>query len=469
MKKIVKFCLLLLVFNLNINVFATNDNSSLENDNLKEEVPVTGEKSQIATLDEVYINEEKVVCDDNLVCEKLIQDNSIDEATISYKKTDSKSTVSPSGEKIVKELQEGINEVKLEVTAEDGITKKEYTIKITKELLSTDSTLKKLVINGEEIELEKDVVKYQTTVSYSTKELEVEAIPNDTEAKVQDAKNNKISYDFFENEKEIKIKVEAKAGDLTTYVIKVSKREEADATLKSLKITDVDLDFESEKYDYEVTVLKNVDKLKIDAVASDEDSLIKIDNPDSIQIGENTVKIEVSNDGNINTYTIKVTKLDEENNSLANLSSLKIDNYELEFKEDKYEYDLKIGDVNFLVIDAVPKFETSEVEITGNLDLVNGSIIKIKVIYDEETENIYKINIKKDENIAKENNSLIKIVIIVIISFVLVAIIVLVIILIIRKKKNKNKKNDVKVLENQNVENKDVISLIGDTEIEDII
>ena len=45
--------------------------------------------------------------------------------------------------------------------------------------------------------------------------------------------------------------------------------------------------------------------------------------------------------------------------------------------EDKYEYDLKIGDDNYLVIKALPKIDTGKVEVTGNLDLVNGSIIKI--------------------------------------------------------------------------------------------
>lgn len=122
-----------------------------------------------------------------------------------------------------------------------------------------------------------------------------------------------------------------------------------------MTIEDVDLNFESEIFDYEVTVLRNVTSLEIDAVPTDSEASVTIDNPENLEIGENTVTIEVDNDGNIKTYTIKVTKLDEEDITLANLKSLTIEGYTIDFKEDVYEYNLKIGDVNFLVIDAIPK------------------------------------------------------------------------------------------------------------------
>ena len=103
MKKLVKILLVLVMINININVFATNDtnlidenqnqnNNDQSNDNNNQET--SGEKSNIATLDEVYINEEKVVCDEKNVCEKVIKDNSINEVLITYKKTDSKAVVS---------------------------------------------------------------------------------------------------------------------------------------------------------------------------------------------------------------------------------------------------------------------------------------------------------------------------------------------------------------------------------------
>lgn len=477
MKKIRNILLILIICCFNINVLAEN-NSKVD---VKKEEPsqeVSTTKSNIATLEEVYINEEKIVCDEKYVCEKVIKDNSINKVVITYKKTDSKSSVSK--EKIESELKNGINEYKVEVIAEDQTTKNEYTFKITKETLSTDSSLKKLVINDEEIILKNGTLKYQTDVSYSTNKLEIEAIPNHNKATVVDFKDNKISYDFFDLKKEIKIKVESEAGDLSTYVITISKRKEADTSLKSLKISNVSLDFESGVFDYEIKVLKNVDVLEIDAVPNDSKAEVEIDQPKKLEIGENLVKITVNNDGNSKTYQIKVNKLDEEDQSLANLKSLEIEGYELNFKENIYEYDLKIVDVNFLKINALPKIEDAIVEITGNLDLVDGSIIKIKVIYDSENYNVYKINIIKDEVLEKENNFLMYLIII----CSIIIVIAVVIIIIIIKKKNKNNKNNKskkskksdkdnldkkEIKEEKDVSNKDIISISSDEEIEDII
>ncbi len=431
MKKLVKICLFLMIFSFNINVLAENVQ--------EEETTVETGASSDATLTDVYINEQKVVCS-NYVCELIIKDNDVANVVITYKTNDEKASVSK--EKIEETLKNGENTYTVTVTAEDG-TEQIYTFKVTKKVLSTDSSLKKLLINGEEITLSKGTTKYQTTVSYATNKLDVEVEPTDSNASLVDSNTNKISYDFFEDEKELRIKVQAEAGDITTYVINVSRRDEADATLKSLTIDEVDLNFESEIFDYEVTVLRNVSSLEIEAIPTDNEATVKIDNPKNLEIGENTVKIEVDNDGNIKTYTIKVTKLDEEDITLANLKSLTIEGYTINFQEDVYEYNLEIGDVNFLVIDAIPKVDTAKVEITGNLDLVDGSIIKIKVSYDDEISNVYRLNISKNLSV-NESNITLKIVIIVVVVLIVIAVVVLLIIQ--KKKKNKpnNKKNDNK-------------------------
>ena len=431
MKKLVKICLFLMIFSFNINVLAENVQ--------EEETTVETGASSDATLTDVYINEQKVVCSD-YVCELIIKDNDVANVVITYKTNDEKASVSK--EKIEETLKNGENTYTVTVTAEDG-TEQIYTFKVTKKVLSTDSSLKKLLINGEEITLSKGTTKYQTTVSYATNKLDVEVEPTDSNASLVDSNTNKISYDFFEDEKELRIKVQAEAGDITTYVINVSRRDEADATLKSLTIDEVDLNFESEIFDYEVTVLRNVSSLEIEAIPTDNEATVKIDNPKNLEIGENTVKIEVDNDGNIKTYTIKVTKLDEEDITLANLKSLTIEGYTINFQEDVYEYNLEIGDVNFLVIDAIPKVDTAKVEITGNLDLVDGSIIKIKVSYDDEISNVYRLNISKNLSV-NESNTTLKIVIIVVVVLIVIAVVVLLIIQ--KKKKNKpnNKKNDNK-------------------------
>ncbi len=239
--------------------------------------------------------------------------------------------------------------------------------------------LKLVNANGNEIALKSGVTKYNTDVSYATNKLDIVVETNSTSAKVEGFTNNKISYDFFDTTKEIKIKVISEAGDMTTYILEVNKREEKDATLKKLTIKNYKINFESGVFDYEISVLKNVDKLEIETTTTDSEAKVSIDGNDKLEFGENNIVITVENDGNIKNYNIKVIRLETDDASLANLKSLEIEKYSIDFKEDTYEYDLKIGDDNYLVITALPKVETSTVDVMGNLDLIDGSIIKIKV------------------------------------------------------------------------------------------
>ena len=138
----------------------------------------SADKSSDATLKDVVINSEKVVCTD-YVCEQIIENNDINKVVITYKTNDEKASVSE--EKLEKDLNEGLNEFKIVVTAEDGTTK-DYTFKITKKVLSTDSSLKKITVNGTEVTLKTGVVKYNVDVSYASKKIEIAVEPNSSKA-----------------------------------------------------------------------------------------------------------------------------------------------------------------------------------------------------------------------------------------------------------------------------------------------
>lgn len=479
MKKILTFLIIIgMVFSFNINVIAEGETPGSDtekengettggeneggtttggeggssetggNENNQEDEQTDKLKSD-ATLKNITIGGVNVVCTD-FVCKREINNNDTKTVKITYELTNSKATVDPKSG-FEKELKEGENTFEVKVTSEDKSKTNAYKFIITKKVLSTDSTLKRLVVNGKEITLKEGEQKYSTTVSFTTKKVEIEAVPTNEKTKVIDFKNNKASFDFFENSKDFKIKVQSEAGDMITYTVTVSKRSEADVTLKSLTIKDHDIDFNSEVTDYELKVLKNVDKLDIKAQASDSKANVKITNP-KLNVGANEVKIEVMNDGNTNTYIIKVIKLNEDDKTLANLKSLTIENYDIDFKPDKYEYDLKIENENYLSIKALAKMTEADVEITGNLDLENGSIIKIKVTYDGEFYNVYKINILKEDSVILKNKVSKKGVIAVII-FDILSIITLGIVQFIEK--IKNNKNSEKMKNNKNNKNED--------------
>ena len=468
MKKITKILLIiLLILGFKVNVLA---------EPLPTE-PTLGEKSNDATLKSITINSQTGICDDK-VCKLEITDNDVTNVTITYNFSSDKASLIEGKNEVT--LKNGENRFEVTVQAEDEQTTKEYTIIIVKNSKSTDSSLKKLIVNGETITLKGDTTRYNASVSFSAKSITVEAIPNSDKAKIENANNNKITYDFYEDKKEIRIKVISEAGDATTYIVTVTKRPEEDATLRDLKIENYDIDFSKDVMTYEVTVLKNVNQLDIKATPTDTDANVKINAPTTLEIGENTISIIVTNDGNVKTYTIKVTKLDQEDKSLANLKYLKVEGYDLDFKPDKYEYDLKIGDINRLNIEYEPSNPDATATDSGNLNLENHSIIKIRVTYTSGLTNVYRINIIKDDLEAK-NSSVSKIIIIVVIVLIIIAGIVIFIIQCRNKKNGKNnnkksKKKTLDVIEDENLDKQ--FENIGvmpndnvdiDDEIEDII
>lgn len=390
-KKINRLLLILLLFCVFLKVQAEDEEEVTNQVEQEQEEPV----EVVLELKNIEINGDKNVNCSDYVCKYTINDASVEKVKITYEATDG--TVTPTS--INDNLKEGENKFEVKISKDDKEVK--YVFEINKKKLSTDSSLKSLTVNGQNVKLDQEDSKCVATVSYATKKLDIEATPNDSTATVIDFTNNKASFDFTNNSKEIKIKVKSEAGDMKTYVLTVTRRSEADVTLKSLTIENYDIDFSKEVTDYELKVLRNVNKLNITAKASNSNADVKINNP-NLQIGENTITVVVTNDGSTNTYTIKVTKLDEDDKTLANLKSLTIEDYDIDFSPDKYEYDLKIGNVNYLKIKAVPKLSEAEAKITGNLDLENGSIIKIKVTYDKELYNVYKINIIKDEKVLSK-------------------------------------------------------------------
>ena len=445
MKKIIKITLImLLTLGLNLNVYAVEEDKDTD---VTEPVGgETEEKSSDNKLISVTINGQTVVADDTNQIQVEV-DSETTKAAITYNLSSDKASIKEGLKEVTLENNE--TSVKVTIEAEDGKTR-DYTIIITKKAKSSDATLKKLTINGEAVTLKSGVTRYDATVSYSATKLEVEAIPNDSKSKIENAKNNKLTYDMTEDSKEIRIKVIPESGDVITYVITVTKRDEEDTTLRDLKIENYDIDFSKEVTDYEITVLKNVDKLEVTATPTDNDATVKVDMPNTLEIGSNTITITVTNDGNTKVYTVKVNKLEQEDKSLANLKSLKIKGYDLDFKEDKYEYDLKIGDINVLDITYDTVNPDATVVVTGNMDLENGSIVKVRVTYTSGLTNVYRINIIKDEVVKKENN-VSKIIIVVVIVLIIIAAIVLLIIQL-KNKKNNGNKNNSNINKNSNID-----------------
>ena len=180
-----------------------------------------------------------------------------------------------------------------------------------------------------------------------------------------------------------------------------AKKLSSDKSLKSLEITPegLDPDFDAETTTYTLEVGADIEKLDINAVPNDENAKIEISGNESLQVGDNVVKITVTaEDETIRTYIINVKKQEA---ATIGLTSLKVDGYKLSpnFSSSIYEYKLSVLDpsVTKLDIATVASDESAVIDISGNADLKNGEntvVITVKSA-DEKDKVIYKIYVNK--------------------------------------------------------------------------
>ena len=213
-----------------------------------------------------------------------------------------------------------------------------------------------------------------------------------------------------------KVKYNGKEAYIKTELLTETKPKEEKSTnklLKSLKIEEANLnpEFDKDVTNYTLKIGKDVNSLKIEAVAEDDKSQVSISGNEDLKNGENTVKITVTaEDGTIRTYTITVTKDEKDESEKLKLASLKITGitFSDKFDPDKYEYKLNLNyKLEKLDIKAEANKADAKIEILGNDKLSIGeNIITIMVKSKDESENItYQIIVNMQEGSENDNNT----------------------------------------------------------------
>lgn len=206
----------------------------------------------------------------------------------------------------------------------------------------------------------------------------------------------------------------------TTQAPQTTKTQEApksnNANIKSLTIkTNDDSDvvlspvFNSGVYDYETTVASNVKTVSITPILEDAKANAVISNNanEELKAGEdNKITITVTaEDGSKKAYNIIIKR--EALTSDATLKSLEIEEAEkFEFDKEKFTYNVKIDkNIKSLTIIYELSDENSTINIEGNSELKNGSIVKLIVTAQDGTKKVYTLNIIKETNKKKSVTS----------------------------------------------------------------
>lgn len=213
---------------------------------------------------------------------------------------------------------------------------------------------------------------------------------------------------------DIILKINNKNNTSKTYNLIVDKHDDRsdENRLDSLSITNYDLHFNSDQTSYNLIVGCDINKVNVNATLKSTTSYFTDGyEPREVNISEglNVVFIKVKSESGIERlYKINIFK----NNSATNcnkaegsnkLDSLSISKTNIDFKEDKYNYNLKVdNNVENLKIFAFPKDIEAKVEVNKPDTLVVGeNKVNIRVTSTSGETQEYNINVTRK---AKKNN-----------------------------------------------------------------
>lgn len=180
---------------------------------------------------------------------------------------------------------------------------------------------------------------------------------------------------------------------------------DSNAFLKNLTIKGYNINFYKEQLTYEIVIDKSVNKVDVEYETESAKAVANVRNNDPISIINPIIITVTAEDGSIKDYTINLTYKALSNN--INVRNLTIENYDIDFDNNKQNYDVVVNqDTKSLNFNIELEDENAKYEIQDNNDLVNGSVIKIRVIAENLTETTYNFNIiKETTTVPKKKNN----------------------------------------------------------------
>ena len=403
--------------------------------------------SKVNTLSSIKIDGKKINNFDENIREYNIEfDGSKESINIeAVKKDDRESIIGDIG---TRSLEYGLNKFNIEVTSESG-DKKTYTINATrKDNRSKDNFLKNIKLSDGIIQFKTDITDYTVEVKNEVEKITIIATLNDSKAKFKEDFSKK-EIELIEGINKVSITVIAENGDERVYSINITRKLSGNNTLKELIVNNEPIKLNKGEFLYYYTVKNDVESVNIRALANDSNANVVVNNIDTLEVGTNEIGITVTApNGDVVNYTVVVTREQLLSNN-AKLSKLEVVGYKLNFNPETTYYDLKINDENYLDLIYETEDEKATVNVEGNRNLVDGSIIKVNVKAEDNSVVRYFINIDKDG----KGNGLIWIIIV-----PLIILLIIILLLIMKKKRKKNKVSKVNSISKDEVTVNDVIN-----------
>lgn len=208
----------------------------------------------------------------------------------------------------------------------------------------------------------------------------------------------------------IRVVVKAENGASKTYTINITRNDYRSSNnfLKSIELSQGNLQFDKNRNSYTLIVDHAVTKLTVDVTKEDATSFIKNTSiTKDLNIYSNIFEFTVVAENNSKrTYTINVVRRDDKGyagslNTDNNLKSLTIEGYTFEFSPDKLNYELEVEHaVSELSINAEVANELASLVLPDSFELNLGeNIFDIIVIAQDETQKIYQLKVNRARNL----------------------------------------------------------------------
>jgi gliding motility-associated-like protein len=342
------------------------------------------------------------------------------------------------------DLKVGDNEIKIVVTAEDGITQEEYIV-IVKRDPSNNSGLIDLAISEGKLEpgFTEGNTEYTATVPNSTSTINVTPITSDSTATVtvngvevpSGTASAELPLEVGENT--ITTIVKAEDGTTTTYTVIVT-REEAplshNSGLIDLAISEGKLEpgFTEGNIEYTAIVPNGTSTINVTPITSDSTATVTVNGVEvpsgtasanlPLEVGENEIKtIVTTQDGTTTTYIVVVTREEAPLSHNSGLIDLAISEGKLEpgFTEGNIEYTAIVPNgTSTINVTPITSDSTATVTVNGvevpsgtasaNLPLeVGENEIKTVVTAQDGTTTTYIVVVTREEAPLSNNSGLI--------------------------------------------------------------
>lgn len=218
---------------------------------------------------------------------------------------EAKSNLTVTGNIKDKVINPGFNKFTISVKASDN-TKKDYVVNVIRQ--KDDAYLSSLSLSSGAFNFDKNTFLYETTVVYDTVNVDVRAVPEEQNSKVEisGGKNLQVGDNM------INVKITSETESVNTYKIKVIRLKQDETIgdnpyIKDIKIKNYDINFDPNIVNYSLKI-KNEKQLDITVETADEDSSYEILGNKNLKDGSVITIKSTSSGGFVKLYKIKISK-----------------------------------------------------------------------------------------------------------------------------------------------------------------